>query len=364
MNEFLSRIILSNRVQDWLVTAGILMLVWVFKNYLSKKLANGITRLIKIEDKPSDKDHLHRLVLTPMRLFLIVLVIIVAFNRLQFPALFNFDFYRINSRAVIEGLTKGILIGAFFWLCSRFIRYAAFILQRKALETTDRFDDQLVIFFRDFFKVIIWVLGALMILKYAFGYPLSHVFTALGIVGAALALAFRESLENLIASFIIFFDNPFTVGDLVKVENVTGTIEKIGLRSTRIRTLEKTFTTVPNKKMVDTIVDNLTLRLQRNVVTRLELGLEATSAQIKALVAEIDGYLDSLEHVLDWNVYLSDTGQAAHIVHVEYFVNNDLEVKLFFKLRENVNLQLLDMVAQHRLDLAAANTRIVIAKQD
>jgi MscS family membrane protein len=237
-------------------------------------------------------------------------------------------------------------------------------LQRNAQETADRFDDQLVIFFRDFFKVIIWVLSALMILKYAFGYPLSHLFTALGIVGAALALAFRESLENLIASFIIFFDKPFTVGDLVKVENVTGTIEKIGLRSTRIRTLEKTFTTVPNKKMVDTIVDNLTLRHQRNVVTRLELGLQSTSVQIRALVAEIDAYLDDLEFVLDWNVYLSDTGQAAHIVHVEYFVSNDLEIKLFFKLREKVNLHLLDLVARHGVDLAAtSNTRFVIAKE-
>jgi hypothetical protein len=99
------------------------------------------------------------------------------------------------------------------------------------------------------------------------------------------------------------------------------------------------------------------------VVTRLELGLEATSVQIKALVADIDAYLDDLEFVLDWNVYLSDTGQAAHIVHVEYFVSNDLEIKLFFKLREKVNLQLLDFVALQRVDLAAVNTKVVIAKE-
>ena len=56
-------------------------------------------------------------------------------------------------------------------------------------------------------------------------------------MGAALALAAKESIENLIASFIIFFDKPFFTGDTLKVNNVSGTVEKIGLRSTRIRTI-------------------------------------------------------------------------------------------------------------------------------
>ncbi len=76
-------------------------------------------------------------------------------------------------------------------------------------------------------------------------------------------MATRESLENLIASFIIFFDKPFMVGDLVKVQSITGTVEKIGLRSTRIRTDQKTYVTMPNKQMVDSIMDNLSLRAPR-----------------------------------------------------------------------------------------------------
>ncbi len=67
------------------------------------------------------------------------------------------------------------------------------------------------------------------------------LLTGLGIVGVALALSARESLENLIASFIIFFDKPFVIGDVLKVQNVTGTVERIGFRSTRLRTTEKTY---------------------------------------------------------------------------------------------------------------------------
>ena len=99
-----------------------------------------------------------------------------------------------------------------------------------------------------------------MFTRFVLNFNISNLITGLSIITAAVALATRESLENLIASFIIFFDKPFTMGDLVKVENITGNVERIGLRSTRIRTDQKTFITVPNKKMVDSILDNLSLR--------------------------------------------------------------------------------------------------------
>ena len=109
------------------------------------------------------------------------------------------------------------------------------------------------------------------------------MLTGLSIVGAAVALALRESLENLIASFIIFFDKPFTLGDLVKVQNITGNVEKIGLRSTRIRTDQKTYITVPNKQMVDSILDNLSLRTQLKGELRLQVALSTSSSDLEQI---------------------------------------------------------------------------------
>ena len=91
------------------------------------------------------------------------------------------------------------------------------ILEGKTKNTADLADDQLVVFFRDFFKVVVVIIGILMFTKFVFNFNISNLITGLSIVTAAIALATRESLENLIASFIIFFDKPFTLGDLVKV---------------------------------------------------------------------------------------------------------------------------------------------------
>jgi len=142
----------------------------------------------------------------------------------------------------------------------------------------------MLVFFRDFLKVILVIIGILMILSMAFGFEVSKLWTGLGIAGVALALATKESIENLIASFIIFFDKPFQTGDVLIVNNITGTVEKIGLRSTRIRTNQKTYVTVPNKQMVDSIVDNQTLRTQRKGEIRLQLDSSTPSDAILRLV--------------------------------------------------------------------------------
>ena len=118
------------------------------------------------------------------------------------------------------------------------------------------------------------------------------ILTSLGLAGAALALAAKESIENLIASFVIFFDKPFTAGDYLKVNNISGTVEKIGLRSTRIRMDQKTYVTFPNKQMVDSIVDNSTLRTQRKGELRLELSLSTPAKKV-------DGFIVSVRKIME-----------------------------------------------------------------
>jgi MscS family membrane protein len=197
-------------------------------------------------------------------------------------------------------------------------------------------------------------------LKFSFNRNIGNLLTGLSIVGAAVALATRESLENLIASFIIFFDKPFITGDQVKVNGFTGIVEKIGLRSTRIRTTDKTFITVPNKQMVDTIIDNISLRTQRKVETRLEIGLSATAAQLKELSPAVRKLLENYPVIEHYQVYLMDTGKNAHILAIDYFTSMEQSLEEFNALRETVNLAVIELLEKQQLELAAASTDIVV----
>jgi MscS family membrane protein len=235
----------------------------------------------------------------------------------------------------------------------------AMVLEERANITKDQQDNQLIIFFKDFFKVILIIIGVLLVLKFSFNKNIGSILTGLSLVGAAVALATRESMENLIASFIIFFDKPFTVGEQVKVNGFTGTIEKIGLRSTRIRTNEKTYISVPNKQMVDTIVDNISLRTQRKTELQLELSLSATASTLQALLTAMRSYL-SAQKIDSYQVHLHDTGKQAHIVMVEYFSSAADEHEAYLMLREKINMAFIEILEAHKIELAASSTDVVV----
>jgi MscS family membrane protein len=288
----------------------------------------------------------------PIEQFLLFLVAVIALYELHFPEAWNLHLFKLSFQQVIESSTKLIFIILLIRVCLRTLEFIAKILEEKAKSTTDQSDDQLVLFFRDFFKVILYIIGALLILHYVFNENIGNLVTSLSIVGAAIALSMRESLENIIASFIIFFDKPFTVGDMVKVNNFTGTIEKIGLRSTRIRTQEKTYISVPNKQMVDNIVDNISLRSERKFEMDMQLSVHTPASAISAFTDHFRNFIKQQAGVLNAVVVLTDAGKQAHIIHAEVFVSMHLDITAFQILRERINLEAIQYANQHQIQFA------------
>ena len=209
---------------------------------------------------------------------------------------------------------------------------------------------------------MISIVGVMMILNYAFDLNVGSLITGLSILGAAIALALRESLENLIASFIIFFDKPFTTGDLVKVHNVTGTMEKIGLRSTRIRSDHKTSVSVPNKQMVDSVLDNLSLRTQRRGDLKLELGLQTSSAKLELLIAGLKKILGRRD-IEEANVVLTDITGTAVILQSDYYTGA-VTINEFNIIKQEVNLQALKLIEELQVEIAGLRTEVRISKPD
>jgi MscS family membrane protein len=205
-------------------------------------------------------------------------------------------------------------------------------------------------------------MGVMMILNFAFNLNVASIITGLSIVGAAIALALRESLENLIASFVIFFDRPFTTGDIVKVKDITGTVEKIGLRSTRIRSDNKTYVTVANKQMVDSILDNISLRTQRRGDLQLEISLTTPASGVGQLLQRLELILKHKE-IQNATVHLSHINSSALIVVAEYYTA-PIALEAFNGLRQEINLQSLQLLEDLKIELAGANTHVHLSKQD
>lgn len=359
MDKFLDGVFLENTIRSYLLVGSSILLAVLFKRYLSRYIAGLLYSIVHRVARAVDKKSFVNLVVSPLETFLLLLVCIISLDKLNFPRRLNVNIYKIHLHDLIDGIAIIVLILTFIWLLLRIIDFIAMILQQKADLTPDQTDNQLVVFFKDFFKALLVILGILMVLKLAFRYPITNLITALSIGGAAIALATRESLENLIASFIIFFDKPFMVGDLVKVQTITGTVEKIGLRSTRIRTDQKTFVTMPNKQMVDSIMDNLTLRTQRRAFVQLELSSDTSHEAIDQLILRIQQLFQMRNKVVEnYTVFLSDIVKDTYLVNVEFFTAT-IPIADFNALRQEVNLSLIALLRDMHIKLASREVQNV-----
>lgn len=359
MNEFLNKIILNNTIYQYLYVFGTVIIAILCKRLLSKYIASLLFLLVKrIWQVP--KKAFVDLVMRPLGIFLIVLITLIAFEKLHFPTVLDFMMYRVSFKEMIDAAAIITLIVVFIWLLLRMIDFIAMILEEKANKTTHASDNQLIVFFKDFFKVILVIIGILLILRFAFHQNIGGLLTGLSIVGAAIALSTRESLENLIASFIIFFDKPFSTGDTVKVHNITGIVEKIGLRSTRIRTDQKTFVTVPNKQMVDSVLDNISLRSAKRVDLTLALSLSTTTAQIETLVKGITSIFQN-ENIQNSYIHFNDIQQNAYIITIEYYVA-PMETIYFNTIHQHMNMQVAKLIEQLNILYAGAATDVRLLK--
>jgi MscS family membrane protein len=245
----------------------------------------------------------------------------------------------------------------------RIIDFIAGILHKRANVEQHRAETQLIVFFRDFIKVLVVVIGIMIVLNQAFNYDITSLLTGLSIVGAAIALALRESLENLIASFVIFFDKPFTTGDFVKVQNVAGTIERIGLRSTRLRTIDKSYVTVPNKQMVDSILDNISLRSQIRGEINLFINLNTPPAKLEALENELKAFIGSIPEVASYNVLFNDIKVQAYILFIEFFTA-PIEWNAFTAIKQRVNFHILQTMEKLEISIAAEGKDLAISAKE
>ena len=344
--------ILSNPLKNYLYILGVILATYIFKRFVSRFFASIIyTWVDKKNHSELRKSHVHRLVV-PIEQFLLFLVAVIALYELKFPEVWNVHLFKLTLQEVIDSVVKLFFIILLIRVSLRTLEFISIILEERSKLTKDQTDDQLVLFFRDFFKVILYIIGVLLVLRYVFNENIGNLVTSLSIVGAAVALSMRESLENIIASFIIFFDKPFTVGDLVKVNNFTGTIEKIGLRSTRIRTQDKTYITVPNKQMVDTIVDNISLRSERKIEMDIQLSVQTSASLLSALSTHVRLTIAQESNIISSSVFVAEAGKQSHVIHVECFISMQVDINSLQQLREKLNVAVIEFANQHQIQFS------------
>lgn len=201
---------------------------------------------------------------------------------------------------------------------------------------------------------------ALMVAFSELGYPVTSIIAGLGIGGVALALAAQKTVENLFGSVSILADQPFVVGDTIRVDTVEGTVEGIGLRSTRLRTADRTRIILPNGKLADMRIESLGPRDRIRFATKLPVSREATVVQLRAIVAEVRKRVAEHKNVRTDDVFvqLVGIGESSFDLDVAAMVETR-DFSEFARVREELILACIEAVEQYGTRLATPRREIV-----
>jgi MscS family membrane protein len=184
------------------------------------------------------------------------------------------------------------------------------------------------------------VITALAIL----GYPIAGVLAGLGIGGIAVAFAAQKTLENLFGSLSLAVDQPIRVGDSVKADDVLGTVEEIGLRSTRFRTPDRTIVSIPNGRVADMKLESFSARDRMRLACTIGLVYGTTAAQMRNVLAEIERALRA--HPKVWpdamTVRFKDLGPSSLDIEVAAWF--EVPESEFPSIRQEMLLQFLEVV--------------------
>ena len=361
--EFLNFEFLGNSLKQYfyfIITFGLgLVLIIPIKSIIIKILFKFFGKDYDDKDTIKFKDLLNK----PLQYFLILIILYFSISFISMPDFMVFNKESdINYRDIFYKCYNLFLLITLFWVITRSIDFVGYKLKIKALKTESKVDDQLIPFAIDLAKVIVIVLAFVIILGDVFEIDITALVAGLGIGGVAFALASKESLENLLGSFTIFFDKPFTVGDIVTIGGVTGIVEKVGFRSTRIRTFDKSIVTVPNKNIISSELDNLGARPVRRVKFNIGLTYNTSVDNIKSIVADIQNLID--DHPMtnqDGRVRFLNFGASSLDIMVLYYVDSpDWEVLI--DAQQKINYEIIDIVNKYKCEFAFPSTSVYIEK--
>lgn len=360
---FLNDTFFGNTVKSYLIAIGILIFGLLFKRVFSRILSKIIYKLFRSVHAGTDSNVFVGLLLRPIELLILFIAAYLAINQLDYPlseVIFRRTttsgkvpvVYEIKLIQVIDKLFLLLFIISFFRIILRLIDFVAHIFLFKSSLTEDKSDDQMVPFIKELTKIVTIIFAVFVVLGWVFNLNVATIIAGLGIGGIAVALAAQDTLQNLLGSFTIFADKPFVVGDLIRIDKYEGTIEKVGFRSTLLRTTDKTLVIIPNKKMVDSPLENLSLRNSHRIKFNIGLKYDTPSEVMMKIAEEIKSFINSRALIGEDTIVTFDAmGETALNIQVQYFIVVSGGAD-YAQIKEEINYQIMKIVAANGASFA------------
>ena len=279
----------GNSILNWAIAVGILILSFVVVKMLYWIFSNVIRRLTS-KTKTNLDDVLINKLEKPLTYLILILGYWISIHYL---------FFKEEVEVVLENAAYFLLVVDVTAILSRIVDALISEVIMPITEKSDSsFDNQLIPVIQKGVRSIIWVLGIIIGLD-NIGFDITAMIAGLGIGGLVLALAAQDSVKNIFAGIMIFLDKPFRIKDRIQVDGFDGTVEEVGLRSTRLRTLEGRIVTIPNSRFTDNSVTNVSSQPTLKVKLNLGLTYDTDEVQMQKAIDILEDIVKDQEAITD-----------------------------------------------------------------
>jgi small-conductance mechanosensitive channel len=338
MNEVLYYEWWGNTVKDYLMISFVILITVLLYRWINQFILLGIRKLAGKTDTIIDE------------------LLTDAAERFLLPWLYFAVIYRIILRLHLHVDVKSVLAAAISFItlyyAVRFINYlitqSVAVYMRSKEEPEERIRQLNGVL--TVIKGIVWVTGILMMTS-NLGYNITTIIAGLGVGGIAVALAAQNILGDLFSYLVIFFDKPFETGDFIMGSGYSGTVERIGIKTTHVRSLEGQQLIVPNAEMSKTVIQNFKRLNRRRIVFSIGVVYKTKVEQLKKIPELIQKVIHEQEQVIFDRVHLKNFGDFSIQFETVYFVES-ADILVYLNAHHLICMRLLEVLAHEHIEFA------------
>jgi small-conductance mechanosensitive channel len=338
MKSVLQHVYFGNTLQDWLFAAGILLGAIVLIAIAGNSVIGWLKKFANNTKNKYDN------------------ILLLAIEKFIFPLLYVGSFYLALSYLSLTPKTDKIVHWLLLLLYTFFILRIitaiiqqliySFLLRQEGGETKQKQARGFIIIA----KFIVWVVGFVFVLD-NLGFNVSAIIAGLGVGGIAIALAAQAVLGDLFSYFIIFFDRPFEIGDYIVFDTEMGVVEYIGVKSTRIRTLNGQVLVCSNKDLTNARVNNYKNITRRRALLKIGVVYQTSPEKLQLIPGLVKGIIVADQGVEFERGHFIGFGDSSLDFEFVYFVP-DPDYKNFLDKQQAINFALFSAFQKEGIDLA------------
>lgn len=348
MDNLLEQNFFGNSILEYFIAALSIIVAFLIIHFIKKFIIKRIQKNVDEEKYPRLK------------------MLIRGINRRLIPLLYFGAIYialeTLSFGAKTDKIISTVYLILAVWLGVRFtISILEYVIGNFLAKTRGEEEGKKLKPILSFLNFLVWIIGALLMLD-NLGFNISTLIAGLGITGIAVALAAQALLGDLFSYFVIFFDRPFEIGDFVVFEGNSGSIEKIGIKTTRVRSLSGEQLIVSNSKLTNTLVHNYKRMEKRRVVFVLGVTYQTKAEQLKSIPDIVKNIITKNNNAeFDRGHFRSFGNSTLDFEFVYYVLTSDYNT--YMDTQQKINLEIFEEFEKNSIDFAYPTQTIFLNKE-